>query len=82
MAISCGVGRRLSSNSKLLWLWCRLAATAPIRPLAWELPFTMGMALKKQQKNPVLMELTFCAKSGVFMTHAKEEKQERRIGNM
>ena len=22
----------------LLWLWCRLSAVAPIRPLAWELP--------------------------------------------
>ena len=22
----------------LLWLWCRPAAIAPIRPLAWELP--------------------------------------------
>ena len=22
----------------LLWLWCRLAATAPIGPLAWEPP--------------------------------------------
>ena len=22
----------------LLWLWCRPAATAPIRPLAWEPP--------------------------------------------
>ena len=23
----------------LLWLWCRLAAEAPIGPLAWELPY-------------------------------------------
>ena len=35
----------------LLWLWPRLAATAPIRPLAWELPYAMGAALKKDRKE-------------------------------
>ena len=29
----------------LLWLWCRLAAVAPIRPLAWEPPYAVGAAL-------------------------------------
>ena len=33
----------------LLWLWCRSAATALIRPLAWELPYAVGVALKKQK---------------------------------
>ena len=32
----------------LLWLWCKLAATALIRPLAWEIPSATGVALKKQ----------------------------------
>ena len=32
----------------LLWLWCRPAATAPICPLAWELPYTTSAALKKK----------------------------------
>ena len=37
----------------LLWLWCRLAATAPIRPLAWKPPYAMGVALeKKKTKRP------------------------------
>ena len=27
-----------------LWLWCRLAATALIRPLAWEPPYAAGVA--------------------------------------
>ena len=31
----------------MLWLWCRLAAAAVIRPLAWELPYATGVALKK-----------------------------------
>ena len=30
----------------LLWLWCRLAATALIRPLAWEPPYAVGVAKK------------------------------------
>ena len=35
----------------LLWLWCRLAATALIGPLAWEPPYAMRMALKNKQTN-------------------------------
>ena len=35
----------------LLWLWWRLAAAAPIRPLAWELPYAVGVALKRKNKN-------------------------------
>ena len=34
----------------LLWLWCRPAAVAPIKPLAWELPHATGAALKKVKK--------------------------------
>ena len=45
--LSCGVGRRRGSDPTLLWLWCRLAAVAPIQPLAWELPYAMGVALKR-----------------------------------
>ena len=33
----------------LLWLWCRPAAVALIRPLAWEPPYTAGVALKRQK---------------------------------
>ena len=37
----------------LLWLWCRPAATAPIRPLAWEPPYAVEAALEmaKRQKD-------------------------------
>ena len=35
----------------LLWLWCRPAATAPIRPLAWELSYASSAALKRQRKG-------------------------------
>ena len=51
VAVSCGVGRRQGLDLALLWLWCRLAATAPIWPLAWELPCAMGVAQKKEKKK-------------------------------
>ena len=35
----------------LLWLWCRPAATAPIRPLAWEPPYATSVTLEKMKKN-------------------------------
>ena len=49
--MSCGVCRRHGSDPVLRWLWCRLAATAPIQPLAWELPYTAGVALKSKKKS-------------------------------
>ena len=45
---SCGIG----CSSRLLWPWCRPAAIAPILPLAWETPYAVGAALKRQKKNP------------------------------
>ena len=45
--MSCGVGRRRGLVPTLLWLWYRLSATAPIRPLAWETPYAKGAALEK-----------------------------------
>ena len=35
----------------LLWLWCRLVAVALIRPLAWEPPYAMGVALETTKKK-------------------------------
>jgi len=51
--VSCGVGCRRGSDPTLLWLWCRLAATALIRPLAWETPCAAGAAqeVAKDKKN-------------------------------
>ena len=39
---------RCSSDPMLLWLWCRPAAEALIGPLAWELPYAAGTALKSR----------------------------------
>ena len=49
--MSCGVGRRHSSDPVLLWLWCRPVATPLVRSLAWELPYAVGEALKKKTKK-------------------------------
>ena len=38
-------------DSALLWLWCRPAVVAQIRPLAWELACAMGEALKGKKKK-------------------------------
>ena len=35
----------------LLWLWCRPAAIAPIKPLAWDPPYAAGVALKSKKIN-------------------------------
>ena len=47
--MSCGVGCKHSSDLVLLWLWCRPATTALIRPLAWEPLYPMGTALERQK---------------------------------
>ena len=49
--MSCGVGHRHGSDPVLFWLWCRLVATAPIGPLAWEPPYALGAALKVKLIN-------------------------------
>ena len=49
IAVSCGVGHGCDSDLALLWLWHRLAATAPIRPLAWELLCATSVALKSKK---------------------------------
>ena len=45
--MSYGVGRRCGPDPALLWLLCRPATAAQIQPIAWELPYATGMALKK-----------------------------------
>ena len=51
IAMSQGVGHRCGSDPMLLWLWCGPAAIALIGPLAWELPYAMGVALKREKKK-------------------------------
>ena len=45
--MSCSIGHRYGSDLALLWLWHSPAAAAPIQPLAWELPYATGAAIKR-----------------------------------
>ena len=47
--MSCGVVCKYGLDPMLLWLWHRLAAAALVRPLAWELSYAMGVALKEKK---------------------------------
>ena len=49
--MSCGIARKRRSDLALLWLWRRLAATAPIRPLAWEPLYATGAAQENGKKK-------------------------------
>ena len=49
--MSGGVGHRCGLDLALLWLWHRLVATALILPLAWDPPYTTGVALKKKKRQ-------------------------------
>ena len=55
----------------LLWLWCRFAAVALIRPLAWEPPYAVGAGLKKtKRKKKKMISNQRVLKNGV--SHNKE----------
>ena len=73
VTMSSGVGHRCGSDPALLW--CRLAATAPIRPLAWESPYAADAALKGQKtekkKNQELEFLCFRKCKKIFFTQDK-----------
>ena len=67
--MSCGVGCRRGSDPELLWLWRRPAATALIRPLAWEPPYVVGAAqemAKKQKKQKKEKEIYWLFTPGAF----------------
>ena len=55
--MSCGVGHRCDLDLAWLWLWRRLAAVAPILPLAWEYPYAMSAVLKQKNKKTTLYHL-------------------------
>ena len=73
--MSCVVGHRCSSDLALLWLWRRPAATAPIRPIAWEPPYAAGVAqkngkkTKKKKKKRLNFLLTFYSSNIIECIH-------------
>ena len=72
IAVSCGVGRRRSSDPELQRLWCRPAATAPIKPLAWEPSCTVGAALQKTRKKKKSVAL-LAPESDIFLAEKCQE---------
>ena len=58
--MSCCVGCRHSSDLVLLWLWCRPASTALIRPQAWEPPYATSVALKRQKTKQTTVLVLVC----------------------
>ena len=58
--MGCGVGHRCSGDPTLLWLWRRLAAVVPIRPLAWKLPYASGVALKSKKQTTTTKRTESC----------------------
>ena len=57
------VGHRCGLDTALqwLWLWCRLAATALIWSLAWELTYAADLPLKRKmnKQNSTVLHLSF-----------------------
>ena len=49
--MSYGVAHRRDLDLALLWMWCRLVATALIRPLAWEPQYAAEAALEMEKKK-------------------------------
>ena len=58
----------------LLWLWCRLAATALIGPLAWKLSYAVGVALKRQKDKKKKKKKVCEPKYQIMMKNSNAKK--------
>ena len=76
--MNCHLSRRRSSDLALLWLWRKPAATAPIRPQAWEPPYAAGAALKRRRKTCVCVCVCVCVYMNMYMHTLGWYSQERR----
>ena len=71
----------------MLRLWCRPVATAPIGPLAWELPYAMGAAQeivkKKKDKKKEEMQNTITEiKNSLEATNSRIPEAEEQISEV
>ena len=78
MALSCGVGRRHSSDLVWLWLGGGPAAAALTPPLAQEFPYAAGMAInQKTNRTPTKQKSCFRkSRVGKMRRRKKGEKAE------
>ena len=70
-----GVGHRCSSDLALLWLWCGLAATAPIQSLAQELSYAAAVPWKEKKDKEKLNKQIYTTKINHF--NGTQEPTER-----
>ena len=77
--MSCGVGHGRGSDLMLLWLWCRPAAVAPIRPVGWEPPYATGAPRPHKKIDTTLENLQVIFFSVLFFlwfpSHHKEKEE-------
>ena len=65
----------------LLWLWHRPAATAPIRPLAWEPSYVTGAALKKKKAKKPKKLYQLVTKVSKLYSHFLHLSQHKLVTN-
>ena len=66
----------------MLWLWRRLAATAPIRSLAWKPPYAAGAAKRKSKKKKKKKKEKRKEKKERKKERKRERKKERKEHNL
>ena len=76
--MSCGVGHRCDLDPTLLCLWHRLAATAPIRPLALEPPYAVGAALEKTKRQKIKCWISHV----IYWLFSESEKEQFSVYRM
>ena len=85
--MSCDVGCRCSLDLTLLWLWRRPVATVPVGPLAWELPYAVGVALRDKRAKKRNLSFCFFCSSRLLLLHLCPEVRicetiQRRISKV
>ena len=80
--MSGSIGCKCGSDLALLWLWYRLAAAAPIQPLAWELPYGTGVVLKtnkNKQKTKIKLIIIYIKKHSTLIYRLNDVQQTSHI---
>ena len=73
--MSCSRGLIGGSDTTLLWMWCRLAAVAPIQTLDWELLYAAGVAPTSKKNQTKIKQNKTEIKE---MLKKKKKKKKRK----